>query len=129
MRTVDSTGFSSGHTLLLVGVLLSLCFSVGEGVRLLPFPAPAAETQGNDASEFVGGESFSLPGRPPGQLDLPFKIQKRSKKQTDPCEAALRSYQVAHVLPPAFTSERGLADLCSHSPTTLRPGRAPPPLS
>ena len=124
-------GCGAARSLLAAGVLLALCFSVGEGVRLIPFP----DLRSSVASQKAESASARQPDSEPllryrfGRLDIPVKVQKRSKKQTDACEAALRTYPVAHVLPPAFSSERGSADLYSHPPAAFRPGRAPPRLS
>jgi len=60
----------------------SLCFSVGEGLRLTPFPVSAlsqvTEIHGLEPAAEVGG---SAPAKY-GPLDVPSPIQKRNKRQT-----------------------------------------------
>ena len=70
---VLSSRFTSAA--LLVAVLGSLCFSVGEGLRLRPFPVSTnlADTQ---TSEFTNKIAQY------GPLDVPAQSQKRNKRQT-----------------------------------------------
>ena len=50
-------------------IIGSLCFSVGEGLRLTPFPVSSlTENSENDRSKY-------------GPLDVPAQPQKRSKRQ------------------------------------------------
>lgn len=58
----------------------SLCFSVGEGLRLTPFPVSFQEQSDNGlsaAKEAVDGSISKY-----GPLDVPSQGQKRSKRQT-----------------------------------------------
>ena len=59
----------------------SLCFSVGEGLRLTPFPVSnllqVEETNGLSVAK-DGGPARSTYG----PLDVPSQVQKRSKRQT-----------------------------------------------
>lgn len=73
--------------LLTACVLLALCFSVGEGVRLIPFPDSRPDAASLEAaSSSVGRPDFDLLQRyRPGRLDVPVKVQKRSKRQVDSC--------------------------------------------
>ncbi len=68
-----SSRFTS--TALLFAVLGSLCFSVGEGLRLRPFPVSTNLTD-TRAYEFTNKISQY------GPLDVPAQSQKRSKRQT-----------------------------------------------
>lgn len=58
----------------------SLCFSVGEGLRLTPFPVSnqVEEPHVFSFTKDVGGLTRSTYG----PLDIPSQVQKRSKRQT-----------------------------------------------
>lgn len=63
-------------------IIGSLCFSVGEGLRLTPFPVSGLlqieESNGLSApTEAAGSSLFKY-----GPLDVPSQLQKRSKRQT-----------------------------------------------
>jgi len=76
--------FKSSNLRLLViviGIIASLCFSVGEGLRLTPFPSSAltrAETAKipSDAKSWLENSLHKY-----GPLDVPTQTQKRSKRQ------------------------------------------------
>ena len=63
-------------------IVVSLCFSVGEGLRLTPFPVSnqlqIEEPCGLYFSKNDGGVTRSTYG----PLDVPAHVQKRSKRQT-----------------------------------------------
>jgi len=62
--------------LTLAMIVVSLCFSVGEGLRLTPFPVSNQLQELSDLS--VAKDSRSTYG----PLDIPSQVQKRSKRQT-----------------------------------------------
>ena len=67
----------------LVAVIVgSLCFSVGEGLRLTPFPVSnplqIEEPNGLSVAKDAGGLTRTY-----GPLDIPSQVQKRSKRQTN----------------------------------------------
>jgi len=65
----------------LTGVIASLCFSVGEGLRLTPFPVSAL-TKAEPAIILVearASDQISL--NKYGPLDVPTPTQKRNKRQ------------------------------------------------
>ena len=128
LRRRTRGGCGAARALLAAGVLLALCFSIGEGVRLIPFPdlGPGVALQEAESASARQPDSEPLLRYRSGHLDIPVKVQKRSKKQTDSCETALGTYPVAHVLPPAFSPGRWSADLYSRSPAAFGRGRAPP---
>jgi len=75
-----------GRTILLIGVIAGLCFSVGEGLRLTPFPASAlAEAAASDDRPKVA-ELREAWLHEHGPLDKPSQYQKRGKRQTPDCE-------------------------------------------
>ena len=67
---------------ILAVIIGSLCFSVGEGLRLTPFPVSnllqIEEPNGLSVAKDAGGSSLSKYG----PLDVPAPVQKRSKRQT-----------------------------------------------
>ena len=61
------------NTIVSIGIVACLCFSIGEGLRLTPFPVTAntgAETSSDDHSV-----------RKYGPLDVPTRVQSRNKRQ------------------------------------------------
>ena len=66
---------------IVIGVIASLCFSVGEGLRLTPFPfsAPTRVEAAKIPSDAKSSLENSL--HKYGPLDVPTQIQKRSKRQ------------------------------------------------
>lgn len=66
----------------LLAIVGSLCFSVGEGLRLTPFPVSnqlqIEEPNGLSVAKDAGGKSLSKYG----PLDVPSQLQKRGKRQT-----------------------------------------------
>ena len=105
----------------------SLCFSVGEGLRLTPFPV-SAHVQVEDglsvAKEATGGSLSKY-----GPLDVPSQSQKRSKRHST--EFAFQD--VAETSLCVLPAWRFLEDESVQFRTSLfvsRPaGRAPPLLS
>lgn len=69
-------------TALMAVIIGSLCFSVGEGLRLTPFPVsiPQQIQETSDLAPANDAGSTSL-GKF-GPLDVPSQVQKRSKRQT-----------------------------------------------
>ena len=63
-------------------IVVSLCFSVGEGLRLTPFPVSnqlqIEEPNGLSVAKDAGGLTRTY-----GPLDIPSQVQKRSKRQTN----------------------------------------------
>lgn len=74
-RAMGSRVMSSALAAIIVG---ALCFSVGEGLRLTPFPVSTA-TQSADLSVNNTNEKTSRIRY--GPLDVPSQNQKRSKRQ------------------------------------------------
>lgn len=81
IRTEGRANPYFSRIIILVSVIASLCFSVGEGLRLRPFPVSeqtgvvATDTQFNSAS------SYDTSLRKYGPLDVPTRVQKRGKRQ------------------------------------------------
>jgi hypothetical protein len=69
------------RAIILVGVIACLCFSVGEGLRLRPFPISAfAESEVTNTQLTVSASYQKSPGKY-GPLDVPTRAQKRGKRQ------------------------------------------------
>lgn len=68
-------------SVILIVVIAALCFSVGEGLRLTPFPLAleASDTQSNQASDQISNHKY-------GPLDVPAQHQKRNKRQAIPLD-------------------------------------------
>ena len=77
-----------GRTLLLIGVIASLCFSVGEGLRLTPFPVSALAGVAPPDARFNASASRGTSLHKYGPLDKPSQaqVQKRGKRQSPDCE-------------------------------------------
>ena len=66
---------------LLAVIIGSLCFSVGEGMRLTPFPITAL-SQIEDSSTAVDIQEINVSLSKYGPLDVPAQSQKRGKRNT-----------------------------------------------
>jgi len=110
------------HVTLLV-IVVSLCFSVGEGLRLTPFPVSNQLQQLSDLSVEKDARSTY------GPLDVPSQTQKRSKRQTTDfgTQPQIESSQdVAFIL---HRVEDQFVQLRSSLLVSRPSGRAPPSLS
>lgn len=110
---------------LLAVIVTSLCFSVGEGLRLTPFPVTAL-SQTEDFSPAIDVRDTGVSLSKHGPLDVPTQSQKRGKRNTVDFISASRAGRelVFTVLVHAFVYELKDVNLPSH---TARPsGRAPP---
>jgi hypothetical protein len=107
-------------------IIGSLCFSVGEGLRLTPFPVSALLQIDEPnvlsvAKDAAGSSLFKY-----GPLDVPSPIQKRSKRQTTDFGSQPQSQSTPIV---AFISRRfedESVDLRSFLFVSRPAGRAPP---
>lgn len=69
------------RTIVLVGVIACLCFSVGEGLRLRPFPVAALAESDATNSQLNATTSCETSLYKYGPLDVPTRVQKRGKRQ------------------------------------------------
>lgn len=111
---------------LLAVIIGSLCFSVGEGLRLTPFPNPTISSS-QDAGDLsnIGtiGEATIVKY---GPLDVPAQTQKRGKRQSlDLAADSLTNTQTIFTTVVRLSTEEPLN---SHSLPRIAPhsGRAPP---
>jgi hypothetical protein len=115
------------RTILLVGVIACLCFSVGEGLRLRPFPvAVLAQSEATNA-QLNASASFEISVSKYGPVDVPTRIQKRGKRPVvdygnTPSQNS-RELTVQRVLPSRAAEADGIT---SHPSGTHLSGRAPP---
>ena len=68
-------------TTVLVGVIACLCFSVGEGLRLRPFPVSAIAESEAANTELNATASHETSLYKYGPLDVPARVQTRCKRQ------------------------------------------------
>jgi len=110
---------------LLAVIVGSLCFSVGEGLRLTPFPTTAL-AQTDDSSTVVNIKDAHVSLTKYGPLDVPAQSQKRGKRNTVQLASAspARRELVFTSVVGTFKYEADDLNLLSH---VARPsGRAPP---
>ena len=67
---------------LLAVIIGSLCFSVGEGLRLTPFPNPIFSSTQDAGDRDSTGTIREVTVAKYGPLDVPAQTQKRAKRQT-----------------------------------------------
>ena len=110
----------------LVVVLGSLCFSVGEGLQLKPFPV----------SNLTDLHDSKVPAYDPtnrisqyGPLDVPAQSQKRNKRQTVDFDCPSYVGSRGDVTYSLFLFEYDVADSASTLIVRHADGRAPPFLS
>ena len=75
------TASCSVRTTVLVGVIACLCFSVGEGLRLRPFPVSALAESEATNTQLNATASYEISLYKYGPLDVPTRVQKRGKRQ------------------------------------------------
>jgi hypothetical protein len=69
------------RAIILIGVIACLCFSVGEGLRLTPFPVSALAEVGLTNTQPNATASYQKSLRKYGPLDVPTRVQQRGKRQ------------------------------------------------
>lgn len=111
---------------LLAVIIGSLCFSVGEGMRLTPFPNPSLAPIRDSGEIIDAGTLDELSVAKYGPLDVPAQTQKRGKRQALDlvCKSVAGTRPVASSVVYSFASEADklscLSFIGPHS------GRAPP---
>lgn len=112
---------------LLVGVIACLCFSVGEGLRLRPFPVSALAQSEATNTQPNATASYEISLCKYGPLDVPTRVQKRGKRQVvdygnAPSQNS-RELTLQHVLLSGAEESAGIVSLFSVPHLS---GRAPP---
>jgi hypothetical protein len=125
---IQSTKYPRVRTVVVIGVLAALCFSVGEGLRLLPLPyAPSGPCALADSRADVSNyERVRQNQFKPGSLGLPPRAQMNLQYKQTHCAPA-----PGCVLPPPHCAARrsGARWRAQHdlSASVRGPvGRAPP---
>jgi hypothetical protein len=115
-------------SVLMAVILCSLCFSVGEGLRLTPFPVSnllqVEDSNGLAVAKNAGGVTRTY-----GPLDVPSKVQKRTKRQTTDFGSQPRVEIFRDISLVSHRVEELSVQLGSSQFITRPSGRAPPFLS
>lgn len=114
------------------GVVVCLCFSAGEGLRLTPLPALSLGEISSSTLQVNATLSHGTPQYLGGPLDRPAQpqVQKISKRKLLGCECPLASGlgEIAfHPLP--YLDASDWSDRASRIPEAQPPSRAPPFIS
>lgn len=113
-------------SVILIVVIASLCFSIGEGLRLTPFPISAL-TQVEEPNILLDARaSHETSLYKYGPLDVPTQTQKRSKRQAVDfaCQPAGGDCELLAYQCPSF--ERESVHVVSILFVSRPAGRAPP---
>lgn len=109
---------------LLVVIVGSLCFSVGEGLRLTPFPLLAQTQDAGAATDISSATRSSLSKY--GPLDVPTQTQKRGKRSVVELASGSRTEIQPLFVSIVCSSEYEAEDLNHLALVAPPPGRAPP---
>jgi hypothetical protein len=114
----------------MVGVIACLCFSVGEGLRLRPFPVSGlAEAEATNTQLYPNTSNETSTSKY-GPLDVPTRVQKRGKRQVvdygNPPSQSSRELTAHPFLLPVTGEAVDIVSLLFGSRT---PSRAPPFIS
>jgi hypothetical protein len=114
-------------TTVLVGVIACLCFSVGEGLRLRPFPVSALAESEATNTQLNASASHENSLYKYGPLDVPTRVQKRGKRQVmDYGNAPSQNSRELIVQQVPLSSADKPAGIVSLSFESHFSGRAPP---
>lgn len=115
------------RTTLLVGIIACLCFSVGEGLRLRPFPVSALADSEATNTQLNATSSNETSLYKYGPLDVPTRVQNRGKRQlVDYGNAPSQNRRELTVNQVLFSSADEPAGIVSLSFGSHLSGRAPP---
>ncbi|MFN2511651.1 MAG: hypothetical protein ABR568_09435 [Pyrinomonadaceae bacterium] len=125
--TERTTRFFFVRTIILIDVIACLCFSVGEGLRLTPFPVSALQLDEAANAQVPATVLNDTSLHKYGPLDVPTRVQKRGKRQLadygDPLPHNSRVLTVRQAL---FPETGKPVDIVSLLCGSLSTGRAPP---
>lgn len=112
-------------SVILILVIASLCFSVGEGLRLTPFPLSAL-TRTEAANVLLEAKADQISLHKYGPLNVPTQNQKRNKRQAIDfaCPTIVSSREIANHLYQSADLEP--LDIVSALFVSRPDGRAPP---
>src|SRR5687767_8486074 len=116
--------------IIIVGVIACLCFSIGEGLRLRPFPVSGLAESAATNSQLCANASHETSPSKYGPLDIPTRVQNRGKRHVvdygNPPSHSNREL-TAHVVLLPITGEA--VDIASLRLGSRTPSRAPPFIS
>lgn len=112
----------SVSSVVVILTLAALCFSVGEGLRLRPFPTPQSLDPTNRSSVDPSRVSVFKSG----PLDVPAQTQKRSKRFAIDLAAPVSHYSYKPVTCLHALSVQDTLDVASISLVAFPSDRAPP---
>ena len=115
------------RTTVLVGVIACLCFSVGEGLRLRPFPVSTLAESEATNTELNAIPSYQASLYKYGPLDVPARAQTRGKRQVmDYGNGPSQNSHEITIQQVLFSSVDEPAPIVSLSFGSPLSGRAPP---
>ena len=128
MRRGQTFEAHCARTILLIGVLACLCFSSGEGLRLMPISYPAPIEAGSPSFRAaIASLSVSL-NYQYATCGLEKSGQKRAQRQQLRERLLISRNDIEHLpVPVYFTANIELASFGSLLSVPRPPGRAPPP--
>ena len=110
---------------ILIVVIAALCFSVGEGLRLTPFPIIGLiGVETNDT--LLAKTSEQISNHKYGPLDVPTQHQKRNKRDGVALDFLPTSHSFAIAAPLQLSETRELSEKVSGLVVSQSAGRGPP---
>ena len=109
---------------MLAVIIGSLCFSVGEGLRLTPFPLLSQTQDAGAAPDLSSATRSSLSQY--GPLDVPTQTQKRGKRSVVELASGPGAQSQPLVVVVVCSSEYEADVLNTRAPIAQPSGRAPP---
>lgn len=119
------------RAILLIGVVVSLCFSAGEGLRLTPIPVSPQAGAAEPDARLHAAASRGTSLHKYGPLDKPSQaqVQKRGKRESTDCECPPaqntrkpnndRLQEPAAGAPAGFTSTLHLSEPAERAPPSI----------
>lgn len=118
------------RTIIVIVVIACLCFSVGEGLRLRPFPVSTLADSSETESGLNISASYEAAVRQYGPLDVPTRVQTRSKRQlADYAVPPFQNTQDFTIHRVQFFASCELVPIASTQVGSIPLGRAPPAIS
>ena len=121
LRATNSSLITASLLAVIIG---SLCFSVGEGLRLTPFPLLSQTQDAGTAADLSSATRSSLSQY--GPLDVPTQTQKRGKRNVVELASGSRAETQPLIVSIVCSAEYEADDLNYLALIAPPPGRAPP---
>jgi hypothetical protein len=114
--------------ILLIGVLASLCFSVGEGLRLLPLPSlsPGRSECVDTGAHMLSPSAFTLMQYQAGSITQPPQAQTNLKRKQAPWTPTAHRELPLPNSPCHLSGAEWPAVSCFTGSASSQAGRAPP---